>query len=64
MQVAAKTSDDDVRKRNCATNKLAGSATVYNWLKKRGKTVKKIIDMKTRKDMKEVRAWCHIVCPV
>jgi hypothetical protein len=44
-----------VRKKNCAEHKLAKSAAVYTWLKKRGKTVKKIVDLKTQKDMREVR---------
>jgi hypothetical protein len=54
MQTAAQASEEERRRKNCATKKLASSTTVYNWLKKRGKTVKKFIDIKTRRDMKEV----------
>jgi len=47
---------DDKRKKSGSQKKLANNATVYSWLKKRGKTVKKFIDIKTRKDLKEVSA--------
>ena len=56
LQVSAKTSEDDKRKKSGSQKKLANNATVYSWLKKRGKTVKKFIDIKTRKDLKEVSA--------
>jgi hypothetical protein len=56
MQIAGKKSEEAARKKNGAELKLAKNATVHNWLIKRGKHVKKLVDAKTRRDMKEVRA--------
>jgi hypothetical protein len=54
MQMAAKSSEEDKRKKSGASKKLSQSVSVYSWLQKRGKTIKKFIDIKTRRDMKEV----------
>ena len=56
MQTAGKQHEEATRKKNGAEMKLAKNATVHDWLIKRGKHVKKVVDAKTRKDMKEVRA--------
>ena len=53
--MAAKLSEEDKRKKNGATKKFAQSVSVYSWLQKRGKTIKKFVDIKTRRDMKEVK---------
>ena len=55
MQMAAKLSEEDKRKKNGASKKFAQSVSVYSWLQKRGKTIKKFVDIKTRRDMKEVK---------
>lgn len=55
MQKAAKLSEEDKRKKNGASKNLAQSVSVYSWLQKRGKTIKKFVDIKTRRDMKEVK---------
>jgi predicted oxidoreductase len=54
MQIETKECEEELRKQDRAKKKLEKSATVYSWLKKRGKNVKKVVDTKTRKDMKEV----------
>ena len=54
IKTAATKKEEDLRKKNGAEKKLAKSDTVYNWLKKRGKNVKKVVDAKTRKEMREV----------
>ena len=62
MQTETKEHEEEMRKKDGAKKKLENSAAVYGWLKKRGKDVKKVVDMKTRKDMKEVICQNSFLC--